>query len=159
MNNSLTIIDRLIIETIQKKTFTLEELQINTKLQRSILESSLFELITKELVINTHQGYTLAENIENDLALNFNTIDSLHNELTDITQTCIRNRLENDQKTFQLKKVYMNSSEEKIFRGLLYNLNSFLDSLDSKNKKTSSKKIIFWGEDSYENICNSILNY
>lgn len=56
-----------------------------------------------------------------------------------------------------LYKVSLNEKEEKILNGLLYNVEEFLKSIKNK-EKTKNEKIIFWGENTYENLIQNMFN-
>lgn len=162
MQITLTIVDRIILETLQQQTLTLFELETCTGLPDYVLKPALQSLVLVGFVRINESEYCLNKsevlNAKNDLNSPEQIELELELELVEIVQTCIQNKLAKKQNSFNLKKVYLDSREEKIYQGLIYNLNSFLSSIKTKNTSTKDKKIIFWGEDTYENITNSIIN-
>lgn len=159
MSYNLTIIERMVLECLSKFSKNLCEIEEKTGIEKIMLSKVMQSLLSKNLISLNDQRYQL--NIQHNKLIRreLNDSTSLLCEVNEIISSCIRNKLETeDANSFKLKKVNMSEREEKIYKGLLYNLESFLESL-SKSDHIREQKIIFWGEGNYEVIKNSILNY
>ncbi len=63
-------------------------------------------------------------------------------------------------KVFKFKKVAMDSRDEKIFKAMLINLESFLNEAHKKAEKLTplnEQKIIFWGMANTNQLLNQII--
>lgn len=154
MNFNITLPERIVLESLQKKSKSQIELISCTKLDRLILNNVLNSLISKNLIKTEFKNYTLNKSISKDLIKELNDKQNLTVELNQIIQSVIYNTLENNQQDFKLKKVFLNTRDRKVLDGMLYNLNSFLNELSTNNSKTADQTVIFWGENKYENIIN-----
>lgn len=159
MQYNLTIVDRMILESLQAKSQNLFELENATRIGKEILNKSMTSLISQNIIVKKESLYSLNPNINERIKNELNDKINLMCEVNEIINSCIRKTLSNTNETsFKLKKVNMTEREEKIYKGLLYNLESFINSLN-KTSQIADQKVIFWGEGKYENIKNSILNY
>ena len=149
----------MILECLGSTTKSMQTLQNKTNIKKDILNRVLQSLISRNIVIISANMYSLNTNLLDDIKREMNNTNSLLCEVNEVINSCVRSKLnEDNEQSFKLKKVNMNEREEKIYKGLLYNLESFLGSL-TKNDHVSEQKIIFWGEGKYEDIKNSILNF
>ena len=159
MNYNLSILERMILECLGNESKNTQELFSKTNIKTDILQKVLQSLITKNIILATGNSYSLNANLRKDIKRELNDSTALLCEVNEIINACVRSKLEDQsEQSFKLKKVNMSEREEKIYNGLLYNLESFLSSL-KKDDNVSEQKIIFWGEGNYENIKNSILNF
>ena len=159
MSYNLTILERMILECLGASSKSVQELQDKTKIKKDILNRVLESLVSRNIVLISSSKYSLNTNLRADITKELNNTTSLLCEVNEVINSCVRSKLiEDNEQSFKLKKVNMSEREEKIYNGLLYNLESFLGSL-SKNDNVSEQKIIFWGEGRYEDIKNSILNF
>lgn len=159
MSYNLTILERMILECLSSSSKSVQDLQDKTKIRKDILNRVLESLVSRNIVLISSSKYSLNTNLRADITKELNNTTSLLCEVNEVINSCVRSKLiEDNEQSFKLKKVNMSEREEKIYNGLLYNLESFLGSL-SKNDNVSEQKIIFWGEGRYEDIKNSILNF
>ena len=152
---NFTILDRAIIESINTKPQKLYELKDSLGIPQDLLTQSIQELLAIG-IIKTEDScfYINKQNIENIKSI-INSKEQIQIELLDFFHTFTNGE---DLSSLKMKKVHMTESEEKILNGLLYNVESFIKSLEAdKKKKTKEQKIIFWGETNYENIINNYI--
>tara|TARA_Y100000768_G_scaffold388083_1_gene382028 strand:- start:3144 stop:3590 length:447 start_codon:yes stop_codon:yes gene_type:complete len=148
----------MILESLQAHTQTLGELSSNTSIEAHMLQNSLKELLTKNLIITREGEYALNHQLNQTIRNELNDKTNLMCEVQEIINSCLRKTLQEGQSHFKLKKVNMTQREYKIYKGLEHNLEAFLNSLE-KNDQVASQTLVFWGEGKYEDIKNSILNY
>lgn len=159
MNFNLTILERMVLETLQYKGKTLSEIEENTTIEKALLTKVINSLVSKNIVLIYNKEYEINQNLSSAIKDELNDKFALMSEIHEIINSCLRKALcESHKSSFKLKKVNMSAREEKIYTGLVYNLESFLTSL-KKNENIAQQKIIFWGEGNYAEIKNSILNY
>jgi len=159
MNFNLTIIERMVLETLQVRSKTLSQIEESTTIERNILVKVINSLTTKNLILIYNNQYEINRNLSQAIKDELNDKFSLMSEIHEIINSCLRRTLSHKSKqAFKLKKVNMTDREEKIYEGLVYNLESFLNSL-TKTDHIAQQKIIFWGEGNYAEIKNNILSY
>ena len=159
MSYNLTILERMVLECVSKSSKNLTDIEEKTGIQKVMLLKVIQSLLSKSLISLNNHLYQLNQKQNDLITRELNDSTALLCEVNEIISSCIKRKLEEtDANSFKLKKVNMSEREEKIYNGLLYNLESFLGSLD-KSDKIREQKIIFWGEGNYEVIKNSILNY
>lgn len=157
MEFNLTILERMVLETLQIKSKDLSQIEHKTSIERNLLIKVLNSLVSKNLVIIFNNEYEINKNLSQAILDELNDKYSLMSEIHEIIDSCLRKALSNEQKnSFKMKKVNMTQREEKIYDGLIYNLESFLGSL-TKNENIAEQRIIFWGEGNYAEIKNNIL--
>ena len=153
-----TIVDRMILETLQFGAKEICEIEEKTKITRQMVLAALENLVSKNIVICNNKTYGLNKYQQKEILSIINTPENIISELNEIFRVCVRNKLQKtSENSFKLRKVSMSAREYKIYQGLKYNLESFLDSLDS-NDHIAEQTLIFYGEDKYENIKNNILS-
>lgn len=158
MNSYITSIERYVLESIQKSAKSIFDLVLDTKLEPKILKSVLFNLQNEKYITVRKERYFLNEKRIEDLKIILKDRMTSTLEISHIIKSNIHESLINDKKEcFQFKKISLNKEEEVILNSMLLNIESFLESIQSKKGKTSDEKIVFWGMNSYINTINSLL--
>lgn len=159
MNFNLTILERMVLETLQLKSKSLSEIEKSTTIEKRLLNKVINSLVSKNLIIVYNTDYEINRNMSQAIKDELNDKHALMSEIHEIINSCLRKAVsKTNQNSFKLKKVNMTRREEKIYDGLVYNLEAFLNSLE-KSDQVAQQKIIFWGEGNYAEIKNNILNY
>lgn len=159
--NPLTILERHILELIVQEEKNFDEITASIKLSQHSSKSALEKLLAKGFISfdSSKKTYFLNKNLSNQNLLELKNKELLLSESSFITKSTIKAQLNQEPNTtFKLKKAYLNSSDEKVFKAMLINLESFLEQ-HRTNSKNTEQKIIFWGETSYENIYTNTLNH
>lgn len=151
---SINITERLITESLFKGAKTLRELKEDTGLNVHIIENCLITLLGKSIIIKEVNKYKFNNNLSKE-AKEALTNDSNKMEVKKLLINEAIDLAEGDN--LNLYKVSLNEKEEKILNGLLYNVEEFLKSIKNK-EKTKNEKIIFWGENTYENLIQNMFN-
>jgi hypothetical protein len=156
MNYNINLVERLLLESLQNKPKTAMEIHSCTSIDKQIIQGVLESLIAKNIVTTMDGKYVINKNISNDIRGELNNSKDIKIEFTEILNSTFN--LKKDDSVLKLKKVHMNEKEEKIFKGLLYNVESFLTGLEKKQDKLSKQQVIFWGEANYGKIINNYIN-
>lgn len=158
MNFNITVAERMVLESLAKKSKNTFELVNCTSLDRIALQHILSSLISKNLVLTLDSKYKINKK------LNQAILDELHDEVNaqvefkEIAAACFRTRLE-EGSLLKLKKVFMTKEEERIFNALLINLELFIDGLTSKQDHLTKQQIVFWGGGKYGEITHNTINF
>jgi len=155
MNIYYSIMERMVLETLQVRTQTIQEIQLNTSLSRELLDHLLKDLITQNLIIIQYGKYGINKKTNSSIKSHLTNPNSVVGEVSEIVTSCLKNKAD-EKDSFNLMKVSMTEREEKIYKGLVYNLESFLKSL-KRDEDVKNHKVVFWGGGVYENIKNSIM--
>jgi hypothetical protein len=151
----VTAIERYILESLNKGNQTLLDIHLDTELSPDHLENLLSGLESKGLCLNKSQKFY----IENNL-IEIPQVTQKIVEFSLIIKNSIKNALLFKRKQeFKLKKVYLNSQDEKIYQSMIYSLESFLEEASKKKGRTSKEKIIFWGEKTYQNAISDLYKF
>lgn len=156
MNIFISIIDRLILESLNQKSKTALELQGCTSLEQDIIETSLKNLSITGYIKNQNGYYALNKTLNPEQLKALKNQINISNEINEIINASMVTK--NNNNLFKLKKVYLTDSEEKILQGMLYNLESFFNNLSTSKQPTHKQKIIYWGNTNYENLIYNYLN-
>ncbi len=154
MNIFIGVIERAVLETIQDGARTLSEIAESSSIPTPLVSQVINDLMATEFIIYEEQKFRVNPRISSECkdALQNNTNMTL--EMNELVSTLVENR---EAGTLKMRKVYMTTQEEKIFDGLIYNLESFLKSLSSKSKNLKKKSIVILGETKYENLIKHTL--
>jgi len=146
----LKIIEKYILESIQKENNSLFSIHKDTKLNPQDIEYHLETLKRKGFITKKLGRW---ERIQKEEKLNsFKFI-----ELSRIAKACIRSSItKEDSQSFKIHKVYLSEKDEKIYQAMLYNIDTFLKESKKNKGETAQEKIIFWGKCSYKNLIQSL---
>lgn len=151
------LLERVVLESVAKKNKRISEIVKDLEISAEIVSNVLSKLTMKGLLTFTADGYEISSN---DLAwFNINKIDSVKEELKEITDNVVETCLENKEKNlYKLQKIMLSEKEEKILNSLLNSVESYINNLredhrkHNKKEKTSNQKIVFWGHSSYSAV-------
>lgn len=153
-----TILERMILESINKSDKTLGQLQDDTGLEASICMNVVYSLLAKNLVLTKNNVYRINTNLCESIIAELRNQKNRAVEVNTLVRECVKASIVEGQDTFKFKKVYMTEKEKKLFKAMLYNLESFLAGLDNKGGKTKEETFIFWGGDNYANAISSYIS-
>ncbi|MDP7319302.1 MAG: hypothetical protein QF441_01775 [Bacteriovoracaceae bacterium] len=156
MSFNLTIVERMILESLLNKQLKKEQIMTSTGLNQEIVNHSLSDLIIKSLVRKEDHYYRL-NSLNSALKQELTNLNNVTTELTEIVHSCL-NLKQKSQAEFKMRKVYLSPKDEKLFYGMLYNIESFLNGLNQTNNNLTEKTVFFWGSANYEKISNNIIN-
>ena len=155
----MTIIERIIIESLGEKSKSLPELLQDTGLTKQILIGALHFLLKSKTV----------EEKAAKLQLNPKTIpqfiaDQKHEikeEIKELMAVAVDQHFDDQSDHISLKKVWMTKSDEVVFKMHLANMEQFLNGLKEDNLKAKrplwEKKVFYWGITNYKKALDSQL--
>jgi predicted transcriptional regulator len=156
----ITNIERFVLESLIKSSKDILQLSKDLSLDLKVCHNSLNQLCAKGLVQIEGNIYSLDKKNGKKHLSYINSPDSLSNEFSSLIETHIENSISNKKDNFSLKKVFLNNEDQLLFKAMLKSLESFLNEVNSKNKKqkytTKDKSYIFWGFNQYDEIINNI---
>jgi hypothetical protein len=149
----LTTIERIVLESLNKEPKTLTELKIDLDFSTELIQNILLSLIPKGMInqrLNKYYVNALTCQAQLDM---LNNKENLQEEVLEL----VSNSINSD---FKLKKIALTSEDKAVLKGLLFNLDKFLEDVTKKKHQCPTKdlEVIFWGFEKYNNITTNILN-
>lgn len=158
--SSLLIVERYILESLGTQSLTVDELYEQTGLNKKFIKNILTGLVYKGILCQKEGAYSLNNDRKKEVFSKINNQESVKSELKELFATFVNEFYQNQQKDMSLhiKKVNLDSIEEKVLQSHLQNLKDFFSGLaQKKERKTSTQKIVMWGECGYLNLVNNSL--
>lgn len=152
--SNFTLIDRVVLESLNKGPKTLTCLQEDTLLPINICNRVLESLLTKNFITIQQNQYEINKNLSNDIVSEFNNSDQHQLEVRALITECLH--MKDIRSSYY--KVNMKKEEKIILNTLFYNLESFLKNLKKNKGATKDETFIYWGEANYAKAIYSYLN-
>lgn len=161
MRDGISIVERMVLESLQRDGKTIDRLAEDIGLPQTVAFNSLSHLMSKNLVITFNSIYFINKKL--NWSESINKASNLKNEQREILEGIVENcstLRESDTSDLKIQKFWMNQNDINIFKSMLYNIEQFLKNLtvDSSEDSTKRQQIIFWGHSSYSHLANSLLN-
>lgn len=153
---NFTVLERMVLESINKSGKTLDEVQEDTGLGAELCLNVVFSLSAKNLIVTKADKYLINENLCEGILSELKDAQNKAVELNMLVRECVKDTIIGGGESFGFKKVYMDEKEKKLLKAMLYNLESFLDGLKDNKGKTKDETFVFWGK---ENYGKAILDY
>lgn len=150
----LTILDRMIIESISKSEKNITQIQIDTTLPLKICNKIIENLLTQNVILLSKNMYSLNSTMSADLLSFLKDESELILQIKALICECIQEK--SDDISFY--KVSMNESESKILGSMFYNLESFLKGLKKSKGPTKDETFVFWGKENYAKAIHSYIS-
>lgn len=151
----ITSIERFILETLENKQMTFEEIKQESGLKENVCFNTLQALVIKNIVITNGAFYMINKSIGKDQLHQIN--HPLHKAQE--SSELFDHFLMTSKEAFILTKVALDEKDKKIFKAMLTNLESFINDCHNKNKKFTSYKdrtFVFWGMTQNNNLINEV---
>ncbi len=153
----LTSLERVIVESLGKQGLPFEKIQEQTGVQENVCFNLIQALIIKGIISFDKNVYKINPNISPLIIEEINGKDAKREESLELIEAIIEM---NSERIYRLQKVALDEKDEKIFKAMLYNLESFLKEANQKSQSTltlKNKKIVFWGMSDVQKVINQIV--
>jgi cyanate lyase len=153
----LTSLERVIVESLGKQGLPFEKIQEQTGLQENVCFNLIQALIIKGIISFDKNMYKINPNISPLIIEEINGKDAKREESLELIEAIIEM---NSERIYRLQKVALDEKDEKIFKAMLYNLESFLKEANQKSQSTltlKNKKSVFWGMSDVQKVINQIV--
>ncbi len=144
--NSLTCVERLIIESLGRSDKKVTQLQIDTSLNIRILRNVLNALTLRGVIGQRAGKYFISSHMTNETKMVIQDSVGQKTEALELIESML-----SQENVVRLKKVYISEKDKPILKALLNNLNNFFQTLPEppKDVSLSDYSLFFWGEDKY----------
>ncbi len=153
----LTSLERIIVESLGKHGQTFERIQEHTGLQENVCFNLLQALILKGIISFEKKTYQINRNISPLMIEEKNGQEAKKAESLEVIEAIADMK---DDKLYRFQKIALDEKDEKIFKAMLHNLESFLKEANEKSQSSTllkDKKIIFWGMSDVQKVVKQIV--
>lgn len=153
----LSSLERVILESIGMDSLTYDEVQAQSGLQENVCFNILQALIIRGILKCSGNKYTINENISPLMMEEINGLEARKAESLEIMEAVLE---QNTDKIFRFQKVAMDSRDEKIFKAMLSNLESFLKDAHKKAQSSvplKNRQVVFWGMGEVQGLMNQVM--
>jgi hypothetical protein len=154
----LSSLERVILECLGKQSMSYEEIQNQTGLHENVCFNILQALIIRSLLICEKSKYRISDKISPLMMEEINDLEAKQAESLEMIEAVVEQKTD---RTFRYQKVAMDERDEKIFRAMLSNLESFLIDAHKKAQSTipiRQRKVIFWGIGEVQTLMAQLLS-
>lgn len=147
MRATLTLIERYIIEAINRETKDIIQLHKETSIEIQILKKVLSRLLDKDLICFKDDGYAIK-------LVNLKKYSG--NKKIEITN--IMKEISSNSNQVSIKKVYLNTKENLRLKSMFDDIEKYIESRSSHSESVKKKTILYWGQQNYGELINNYLN-
>ena len=167
MKKSLLIIERIVIEALEKKGLYLSEISEQTGLGDGLLKAVLGSLIEQGVLHYNKKEKGLYQlnwaNKESWLPMLQNK-ESIKAEIKELFSSLVNNTfLDQGRGNLKVKKVWLEPLEREELERKLLEIDQFIDSVNNRRKLrpvkelTKGKQVLFYGHSAYEELVDGVL--
>jgi len=165
MDNTLLIIERIVIEALNKKALNFEKIQEQTSLSESLLQAVLGQLIQKGVLLYSRFEYELNWNQKDQWLPLVTDKAGAKAEIKELFASLVNGIYENQSAgKLKVQKIYLNQREKDELDRKLSDIDSFIQGVRNQRKvypvkeNISKQQVIFYGNSEYRNLVDDILN-
>ncbi len=150
---------RFILESLSIEEKTCEEISFELGIPNKLVFFAIEQLKLMNIVELNQNRYKININQKSKIIEMLNSKKSKKFEVKSILDAA-KEKNESDAEALNISKVFLTKEELEITKGLLNQLNSFLNDKRSKksNIKGKAKHIFYWGRQSYQDVVSYLYN-
>lgn len=164
MNRTVLIVERIVVEALERKGLLLKELHEQTGLKESLLKAICRNLIDQGVISYKSGFYELDwANKENWLP-RLQCREGTKAEIKELFSSLVNVIFEsNPAASLKMKKVWLEPEEQEVLNIKLREIDLFLDNVKQKRgtrpvrEVTKGKQVLFYGHSPYEELVDSLL--
>lgn len=144
---SLTSVERLVIESISQGPKPLKALMQDTRLELRFLANILHALTLRSFIVLTTDGYALNKHLPPEELAQINDEKSRQSEALELLESLCSSK----DKKLGLRKAWVSDKDRNVLNALLKNLEDFMQTLPAapKNAPLHEYTLVVWGADQY----------
>lgn len=153
----LSSLERVVLECFTNKTLSYEEIHEQSGLQENVCFNIIQALIIRGILKVEKGGYSISENISPLLMEEVNGFEARKAESLELMEAVLD---QESDRVFRFQKIAMDARDEKIFRAMLCNLESFLKDAHQKAQEFTpikERKVIFWGMGQVQTLMKQVM--
>lgn len=161
----LLLIERMVLESLQRRAKNFNELQDDTGLERELLRNVLKALIQSGPVANRGKVFHLDKAAKKNWIKEANAPICLKSELKELFVSLINQHFREEQKNLKVEKIYLTDKEEQLLLAHLKSIEIFFDSIRQERSRrplpenaTKEQKVLVWGLSNYSRLVDASLS-
>ena len=164
MDQTILIIERIVIESLNKKAMSFERLVEQTSLNENLLQAVLGQLIQKGIIEFNHYEYKLNWELKEQWLPVVTNKEGAKAEIKELFASLV-NHIYQEESSAKLKmqKIYLNQREKEELDRRLADIDSFIQGIRNQRKvypvkeNISQQQVVFYGSSEYRALVNDIL--
>ena len=162
-NGGLLLVERLILEALEKKPLTSYQIVKETKLNPQLVGNLLSHLVQRNFLIFKDSTYTI--NYSDHLKKTLRNTDEIQAEVRELLGSFVNYYFlkENPKTKLNVRKVYLTFSEEKELERRFQDIEQFLFQVEQNRKYKPlkeplyKKEMLIWGKGNYTKVVDNFL--
>lgn len=153
----LSSLERIVTECISKNSLSYSQIQQQTGLHENVCFNILQALVVRGIISTDGATYRSNSNISPLVDNEINSLQSRQAESMELIEALIEKK---GERIFRFQKIALDERDEKIFRAMLQNMESFLIDCHKRCKADVSikdRKVVFWGMDKVSSLMNQMV--
>jgi len=164
MKEGILTAERIILESLFQGKKSVSELCSGTGLNSSIVINIIKNFLRREILERQSNHIAVISQKKESLLKSINCKQHIKIEVKEIFSSiidCYFSKKKSDEVQLGMKKNWLSDKNKKIFKAQIYNLNSFVESIEQENKTETSdpgkKTVVIWGYSPYSELVNQSL--
>jgi len=164
MNKSIIIVERIVLESLEKKPLVLSEIKEQTRLNDPLLKAILSQLIERGLVSYKRGMYSVEWNNSEVWKKLASDKESIKVEIKELFSSLVNAIFEKEKNsTLRVQKIWLEPREKEELQRRLKDIDSFIESIKGKrclapvSEKTCGKQVLFYGASTYSTLVDGLL--
>lgn len=172
MNDGLLIVERIVLEALNMRKLSSNELASDTGLDLMLVENILANFVNNKVILYKQGHYRLNEFTRQKWLASFNSQSHVKDEARELFVSLVNqyykelNLNGKSKHLLNLRKISFNPEELLVFNAYLEKMEQFIKSVEKKERicsvdkknKTGEKKVIIWGYGDYSSLVNCTLD-
>ncbi len=154
---SLSSLERIVLECIGKEKLNYSKVLENSGLHENVCFNILQALIIRGLLKTDGSQYWMNTQISPLMEEEINSLSSRQAESLEFIEAVIEKQ---SDRVFKFQKIALDDRDEKIFKAMLTNLETFLVDCHKKSQAVTpvkSRKVVFWGMGEVNALMNQMI--
>ncbi|MAF77610.1 MAG: hypothetical protein CME60_05555 [Halobacteriovoraceae bacterium] len=164
MEKSLLIIERIVVESLFKKSLDFEKLKVQTSLSESLLQAVLGQLIQKGILVFKNYEYELNWEHKSLWLPIVTDKEGAKAEIKELFSSLVNQIYEKEEGAkLKVQKIYLNQREKEELERKLADIDSFIQGVRNQRKvfpvkeNISKQQVVFYGHCEYRSLVDEIL--
>ncbi len=164
MDQTVLVIERIVIEALNRKSLNFEKLAEQVALSSSLLQAVLGQLIQKGIVSYSHFEYALNWETKEMWLPIVTDKEGAKAEIKELFSSLVNRIYENQQEgKLKVQKIYLNNREKDELERKLSDIDSFIQGIRNQRKiypvkeNISEQQVVFYGSSKYGSLVDDIL--
>ncbi len=164
MDQTILIVERIVIESLNQKAMGFERLVEQTALSSNLLQAVLGQLIQKGIVEYNQFEYKLNWNLKDQWLPLVTDKEGAKAEIKELFASLVNHIYEKESHArLKVQKIYLNNREKEELDRRLTDIDSFIQGIRNQRKaypvkeNISQQQVVFYGSSEYRALVNDIL--